>query len=1088
MASSNTVMWARGWPVVVLSFALLLLSACGSVDVAANPIIPRIPVARVDVTPVAVGPLAPGGAAVLTATVRAADGSVLVDRVVTWASPAPMIATVSTDGTVTAVGSGTTTVTATSEGVSGSATVTVRLTVARVVVTPGSLSLVRGANQTITARLESASGTVLTDRPVTWTSTNPAVATVTTAGVVTAMSVGEATIAATSEGITANITVTVRSPVATVGVVPNPVQLSVGETAVVRAVARDADGTVVTGIPVIWSSNTPTVASISPSGVVTAVSRGTAVLAAQVEGLTATATVTTLGVASITIGGAPGNIAEVDRDTPLLAAVGVDPGAAVSTAVTWRTDSPGLATVSATGVLQAHAPGPVVVTAISVADTSKRASLTLALRWPTTPAPASIEVGGDDWTWDHAIGCGLRLGRASCWGNAQWIGASFPRTDGNSRPVMVESPRLVGTSVRFASLSVGDQHACGVSVDRSILCWGENSWGALGQTTVGALNPVPLSGAGTWAQVSAGFRSTCALSVDSRAWCWGWNTYGNAGIGSTEDRVTTPTLVAGGLSWRFLSAGWGTTCGITSEARLYCWGQAPDGAPGPLPIEFGVGRTWASVSTIESRYCAITTQGELFCGSRGRPVAAISGERFTRVSVGVRHACATTVDQTLLCWGSGIGGNLGRWTNESASPSPGPGGVWRSVITGATWETCGVRMDWSVACWGLNRGGRLGLGTTTSGISVNAVAQPVREVRGGGNHHRCVIFQDGTGTCSGWNNDGQLGSIADIERRPGNTVNLGAIASGRFLSTTTTYDATVALTSDGVLWGWGGGLGPAPVGSHASRRWRSLADGGTNFGEPGHRCFLTEANIAWCEGANRSGQLGRGQIGGNYESLAEVDGGRTWRSLAVGGLHTCGIDTDGRGWCWGDNGVGQLGDGTKVSRSTPTLIEGGFRWRLLSAAGYGETGVTTCGIRDNGRAYCWGRGPLGNGGDGGSTLPVEVAGPTQEWLDLSVGVTHRCGTTIDRRVWCWGRNLYGESAPESTALNSFVPTLVTGVTADRVSAMGRGYNTRVWAATCAWSSTTPYLACWGDNHLGMVDQSPAAYRGAFNTPQTVVIP
>jgi hypothetical protein len=161
---------------------------------------------------------------------------------------------------------------------------------------------------------------------------------------------------------------------------------------------------------------------------------------------------------------------------------------------------------------------------------------------------------------------------------------------------------------------------------------------------------------------------------------------------------------------------------------------------------------------------------------------------------------------------------------------------------------------------------------------------------------------------------------------------------------------------------------------------------------------------------------------------------------------------------------------------------------VLSAAGYGEDGATTCGIRDNGRAYCWGRGPLGNDGDGSSTLPVEVTGPSQEWLDLSVGVTHRCGTTIDRRVWCWGRNLYGESAPESSALNFFVPTLVTGVTADRVTAMGRGYNTRVWAATCAWSTTTPYLACWGENHLGMVDPSPAVYRGAFNTPQTVVIP
>ncbi len=161
------------------------------------------PVASVTVTPATVT-VAPGAVFTLTATARDAAGAPLAGRVATWRSATPAVASVSPTGTVAAIAPGTASISATVDGVSGSATVTVRPTavqVASVTLTPSPLFLPAGASRPLTATLRDAAGATVTGPTITWHTANAAVATVSAAGVVTLVTDGTVTITATSEGV-----------------------------------------------------------------------------------------------------------------------------------------------------------------------------------------------------------------------------------------------------------------------------------------------------------------------------------------------------------------------------------------------------------------------------------------------------------------------------------------------------------------------------------------------------------------------------------------------------------------------------------------------------------------------------------------------------------------------------------------------------------------------------------------------------------------------------------------------------------------------------------------------------------------------
>lgn len=233
------------------------------------------------------------------ATPRDATGAPLTNRPIVWQSSSPAIASVSDAGLISAATPGTTVISATSEGMRGEGSLSVMalppVPVATVSVTLSPSSLVVGQTANATATLRDAGGTDLTGRAVSWSSSNAGVASVNSNGVVTAVSAGSTNIVATSEGKngSAALTVTVTlAPVASVTVSPATASVPIGQTRQFSATLRDAAGIVLSGRTITWTSNSTAVATVSASGLVTAIAAGPATITATSESINGTASVT----------------------------------------------------------------------------------------------------------------------------------------------------------------------------------------------------------------------------------------------------------------------------------------------------------------------------------------------------------------------------------------------------------------------------------------------------------------------------------------------------------------------------------------------------------------------------------------------------------------------------------------------------------------------------------------------------------------------------------------------------------------------------------------------------------------------------
>jgi trimeric autotransporter adhesin len=330
-----------------------------------------VPVATVTVAPTSL-PLQVGQTGTLTATTRDASNNVLTGRTIAWSSSNTNVATVSDAGVVTAVAPGSATITATSEGKSGTATVSVTaVPVASVVVSPSTVSLTTGGTQQITATPRDAAGNALTGRTVTWQTSNANVATVTQTGLITAVGVGSANVTATSEGKVGTVTVTVTpAPVATVTVTPTSASLLVAGTTTLSATARDANGAVIPGAAITWSSDAPLTAAVTQTGVVTGLLPGTATITATSGGKTGTATITVslAPVATVTV--TPSTLNLRDRDgqrTGQLTATTRDLFGNILTGreVTWSSSNTSVATVNQNGTVTAQGRGSATITATS---------------------------------------------------------------------------------------------------------------------------------------------------------------------------------------------------------------------------------------------------------------------------------------------------------------------------------------------------------------------------------------------------------------------------------------------------------------------------------------------------------------------------------------------------------------------------------------------------------------------------------------------------------------------------------------------------------------------------------------------------
>lgn len=232
---------------------------------------------------------------------------------------------------------------------------------------------------------------------------------------------------------------------------------------------------------------------------------------------------------------------------------------------------------------------------------------------------------------------------------------------------------------------------------------------------------------------------------------------------------------------------------------------------------------------------------------------------------------------------------------------------------------------------------------------------------------------------------------------------------------------TVALRSDGTLWGWGwngfGQLGdgstddslsPIKIGNDTD--WTSIAAGSY------HTVALKKDGTLWTWGWNRNGQLGDGTTTDSH-SPKKIGSDTDWASIATGMEHTVALKKDGTLWTWGLNTYGQLGDGSTDNKYAPVKIGSDTDWIAITA-GAGHTvalkEVPAMSPLPARTLWAWGVISTGNS----KSSPVQI-GTDMDWSAISAGASHTMELKRDGTLWAWGSNAYGQLGDGTTDTRLF---------------------------------------------------------------------
>lgn len=414
--------------------------------------------------------------------------------------------------------------------------------------------------------------------------------------------------------------------------------------------------------------------------------------------------------------------------------------------VVWSSSDSLVASVTATGRVEARAPGVVRIQATYEDQTTSR---TLRVRVPPEREHAVavgsrhscvLDENGEAFCWGHnSVGqlgdgsinarstpgkvtgglfftriaagsfttCGLSWDRAVyCWGNSPGTGSQT-------------SPFRVSGATQFTAISVGgSNYACGLSVDGNAQCIGGNMSGQLGTgDTIASSNFRAVAGNVQFRSVSAGLSHTCGVAVDGQGFCWGWNQFSQTGTGLAPSlNVLTPTPVTGGLSFSSIDAGATVSC-ATEDFGTYCWGSNFHGS-------LGNGETTSPAAVSPS----LVVGG----GAYDQIATANANNIFSPV-------CGTTANGGTECWGANRTGQLGTTATLdectrnnfgtfgcTGTPVPVAGGLSFAVVEPSGDHTCGLTRDQRLFCWGNNESGQLGDGTTITAMTPVQIGGAIR--------------------------------------------------------------------------------------------------------------------------------------------------------------------------------------------------------------------------------------------------------------------------------------------------------------------------------------------------------------------------
>jgi alpha-tubulin suppressor-like RCC1 family protein/pimeloyl-ACP methyl ester carboxylesterase len=253
---------------------------------------------------------------------------------------------------------------------------------------------------------------------------------------------------------------------------------------------------------------------------------------------------------------------------------------------------------------------------------------------------------------------------------------------------------------------------------------------------------------------------------------------------------------------------------------------------------------------------------------------------------------------------------------------------------------------------------------------------------------------------------GNSNYVSDVPFQIGTSNNWQSISCG--------YGHALAIKTDGTLWAWGSnsdgqlGIGtnqyseyPIQVGIDNDWNYISASNLGSSFA-------IKNNGTLWGWGNNLNGQLGDGsKISKSFP--VQISAPNSWLKVEAGQGFTLGIKSNGTLWAWGNNSWGQLGDGTDQERLIPTIINQN-NWEGISSGGDQEISYFSLGIKSNGTLWAWGDnlyGQFGNGTYENSNVPIQI-GDLSNWGNIESGGFFSIAKKIDGSIWAWGDNFFGQ--------------------------------------------------------------------------------